>query len=386
MLVFAQVVVKRFQWNRFGRPCHTGKHSSCPGLPMKVESTNDVQTIPRLDQPAVIHAATPLEARGVDELAHVFSQEVAFNNLALSQRTLGVRVPPTEQLAQLYDQLGHPAQATLASISRRIRLQLLQRPSIDKLLELTGGDPARTFVVLKHVAAQADTEVRASEAALARDALARLEVRFKGQIHAGLNIAMALQAASGDPQERQALRALYYASVVTRQSLSTMMQALLGLYGAEQFSVGIRLMRGALADDIAAQVPSVPTALLRTLMLGLQSCGQLSGLLSNCQALIQRLRIEHDAVSLLQRLLGYASTGIAAAEVQLLADDLGRNAPPRHLVSLNAIYPVVQQLPQALWLDGRARQEALNSFLLVMDELARIERGPTRFAGEGIPG
>ena len=61
------------------------------------------------------------------------------------------------------------------------------------LLDLADGDPARTFVVLKYVAAQADTEVRPSEAGLARDAIARLEARFKGQIQAGLNIAAALQ-------------------------------------------------------------------------------------------------------------------------------------------------------------------------------------------------
>ncbi|PAM34968.1 SepL/TyeA/HrpJ family type III secretion system gatekeeper, partial [Acinetobacter baumannii] len=97
----------------------------------------------------------------------------------------------------------------------------------------------------------------------------------------GLNIAMALQAASDDPQERQAVRALYYASVVVRQSLASMMQSLLGVYGGEQFATGLKVMRRALADDIAACTSSVPTAQLRTLLQGLQSCGQLSGVLCN---------------------------------------------------------------------------------------------------------
>jgi type III secretion protein W len=260
-------------------------------MSMKVEFSPDVQTVQPLDQPVVSPTSVPVPAKGMDELAYLFNQEVDLNSRTLSERKIGVRVLPMEQLAQFYEQLGHPAQATLASISRRVRWQLLQQPHLDKLLELAGGDPARAFVVLKYVAAQADTEVRPSEAALARDAIAKLEVRFKGQIQAGLNIAVALQAACVDPQERQALRTLYYASVVTRQSLATMMQALLGVYGGERFADGLKVMRKALADDIAASVSSLPTPLLRTLLLGLQSCGQLSAVLAGCHALLQRLGI-----------------------------------------------------------------------------------------------
>ncbi|HCT04073.1 MULTISPECIES: type III secretion system gatekeeper subunit SctW [unclassified Pseudomonas] len=353
---------------------------------MKVESSNDVRTIQHLDLPVVSPPATArTPVKGVDETTQLFNPEVEAHSRTLNQRALGVRVPPAEKLAQLYEQLGHPAQATLAATSRRIRLQLLQQPGVDRLLEMTGGDPARAFVVLKHVAARADAEVRKSEAALARAAITKLEVRFKGEIQAGLNIAAALQAVGVDPKERQALRTLYYASVVTRQSLATMMQALLGMYGGARFGVGLKLMRKALADDIAAMVSSMPTPMLRTLLQGLQSCGQLSGVLAGCQALTQRLCIEHDAVALLQGLLGYAGSGIEAGEVLRLGDELGGGPLDRQLVSLNALYPLFQQLPLALWTDSRTRQETLQGFLVVMDELDRIHRGPTRFAGEPRP-
>lgn len=348
---------------------------------MKVESTPDVQTLQSLDQPVVsgtTRAQVPVAAPVVDDLANLFSQEVAFNSKALSQRSMGVRITPVEQLSQLYDQLGHPAQASLAAISRRVRLQLLQQPGVDKLLEITGNDPARTYVILRQVTAQAEAEVRKTEAALARDALAKLEVRYRREIQAGLNIAMALQAATDDPQERQAMRALYYASVVVRQSLATMMQALLGVYGGEQFAAGLNVMRRALADDIAAQASSIPGAKLRTLLLGLQSCGHLSGVLSSCESLIQRLEVEHDAVVLLQRLLGYAGGGIACAEVQRLAGDLSHETSAGQLVSLNGIYPMLKGLPLALWRDNRGRQEGLHNVLLVMDELTRQEKLPAR--------
>jgi type III secretion protein W len=68
---------------------------------------------------------------------------------------------------------------------------------------------ARAFVVLGRPWRPRRTlKVRPSEAGLARDAIARLEARFKGQIQAGLNIAAALQIVGVDPHERQALRAL----------------------------------------------------------------------------------------------------------------------------------------------------------------------------------
>lgn len=348
---------------------------------MKVESIPDVQALQSLDRPAAVSTApaqASVAAPAADDLANLFSQEVAFNSKALNQRALGARVTPVEQLSQLYDQLGHPAQANLAAISRRVRLQLLQQPGIDKLLELTGNDPARTYVVLRQVTAQAEAEVRKTEAALARDALAKLELRYQREIQAGLNIAMALHVATDDPQERQAMRALYYATVVVRQSLATMMQSLLGIYGGEQFAAGLNVMRRALADDIAAQASSIPSAKLRTLLLGLQSCGQLGGTLSHCVQLIQRLKVEHDAVVLLQRLLGYASGGIAPAEVQRLAGDLAGGSSTGQLTTLNGIYPMLKSLPLPLWRDSRGRQEGLHNVLVVMDELTRLEKLPPR--------
>ncbi len=154
------------------------------------------------------------------------------------------------------------------------------------------------------------------------------------------------------------------------------------MYGGERLADGLNMMRKALVDDIAAKVSSLPTPLLRSLLQGLQSCGQLSGVLSGCNALLQRLGIDHDAVSLLQRLLGYAGAGIAAAEILRLGSDLSGSSNVQQLLALNALYPLVQQLPLAIWLDGRVREETLRGFLTVMGELDRMTRGPARSPGE----
>ncbi|MGR3888416.1 TyeA family type III secretion system gatekeeper subunit [Pseudomonas sp. 1152_12] len=345
---------------------------------MKVESPKDAPSTLRLDQSAAAPVSTPAPEK-VNELARLFDQEVVVDNRA--QWAKSIHVPPPERLAQLYEQLGHPAQESLAAISRRFRQQLPYHPSVDKLLELAEGDPARAFVVLKHLEAHANSEGRLSEATMAREAVALLTVGFKGEIQAGLTFAMALLEAGGDPQERQALRALYYSSVATRQSLVTMMQALLGVYGVDTFSDRLSSMRKALADDIAVLVSSMTTPRLRTLLLALQSCGQLSTVLAGCQALNERLGIDYDAVSLLQRLLGYAGSGIDASEILRFGHDLGSGLNTRQVVLLNALYPLIRELPLALWPDSRVRQGALDSFLSVMGELDRIERGPQQFAG-----
>ncbi|KTC27237.1 type III secretion regulator RspJ [Pseudomonas sp. ABAC21] len=346
---------------------------------MKVEFPKDVSSARHLDQSATAAVSAPAPAK-VDELAQIFDREVLAGNAAM--RATAIRIPPSEQLTQLYDQLGYPAQESLAAISRRFRHQLQHNVSVDKWVELAEGDPARAFVVLKHLEVQLDSEARPSEAGKARDAIALLSVGFKGEIQAGLAFAGTLLESGGDPQERQALRALYYASIATRQSLATIMQALLGAYGGDTFSARLGNMRKALADDIAALVSSMTTPRLRTLLLALQSCGQLGTVLASCHALIERLGIDHDAVSLLQRLLGYAGSGIDAGEILRLGHDLGHNPSLRQVVLLNALYPLMRDLPLALWPDSRVRQNALDCFIAVMGELERSERKPSRFAGD----
>lgn len=346
---------------------------------MKVESLTDLPSAQRLDQSAVAAFSQPAPAK-VDQLVQRFDQEVVLQNQAL--RAMPIRVPPTEQLAQIYDQLGHPAQESLPTIARRFAQHLPQNPSVDKWVELAEGDPARAFVVLKHLEVHADSDGRSPLAAKARDAIALLTVGFKGEILAGLKFATKLLEAVGDPQERQALRALYYASVATRQSLATMIQALLGVYGGDTFSARLSSMRKALADDIAVLVSSMTTPRLRTLLLALQSCGQLGAVLAGCQALKERLGLDHDAVSLLQRLLGYAGSGIDAGEILRLGSDLGSAQNIRQVVLLNALYPLIRQLPLPLWPDSRVRQGTQDSFLAVLGELERAERAAFHSAGD----
>lgn len=316
----------------------------------------------------------------------LFSQQVESRSKVLSQRNIRTvttdaqvqKIQSIRQLSELYEQLGHPGQVSLGQLARLVRQELLLNPSVETLVVLTGGDPARTHVVLNYVTIQAQAEGRHRDASQSLDFQEQVNAQYAQQIQAGMNIAKALKTASGDPSLRQLMRNLYYASVVMRQSLVTMMQALLGLFGEEGVSTGLSMMSSALADDIAAQRPSQPTSKLRTLLLGLQSCSQLGGVLNSCRMFIQGLptagpQVEQEAVSLLQRLLGYANTGIDINEVECLIWALGSQSPSSQLTSLNRIYPLVQRLPLAVWADQKSRQDALQVFLKLMDERTYAE-------------
>ena len=316
----------------------------------------------------------------------LFSQKTESSSKETAQRTLRAsgaeirvrRIEGIEQLMALYEQLGHPGQASLSQVARQVRQDMSSRSSLDSLIELTGGDPARTSVVLSYVTAWAQSEGHDADVALSHSYQDQLHTQHAGPVQAGMNIARGLSTISDDASLRQAVRTLYYANVVRRQSPAIIMQALLGMFGDKGFSVGLKMMSRALADDMAAQRPSLPTNKLRAVMLGLQSCRQLGSVLNSCRRFIEQMprhekSIELAAVSLLQRLLGYASEGIDLRESQSLGRDLGATNPDSHLLMLNRVYPLIQRLPLAIWCDQRNRQDTLRFLMGLMDELTQSE-------------
>ena len=351
---------------------------------MKVDGRNDTAQI-LLSSRAVGGATAQSSAQSAaEEVGMLFSQKAEGSSKALAQRELRTvdarvqKVQGIQQLNALYEQLGHPAQLSLGLLARQVRQELAANAGVETLLGLTGDDPARTSVVLHYVTAQARAQGRERDTVLAQTVQEQLHARYARQIQAGLNIALALKTTEGDAALRQAVRTLYYTSVVLKQSLASITQALLELFGEEGVSNGVRMMARALADDLAAHRPSLPTIKLRTLLSGLNGCTQLSSLLYSCRLLVERLSCADvqaglSPVSLLQHLLGYASTGIADDEVQRLSRELAGHSLSSQLFSLNQLYPLIQQLPLAVWSDPQSRQDALQAILRRMGEHTQSE-------------
>ena len=351
---------------------------------MKVDGRNDTAQMMLSSRAFEVRPAHSFvqSAAAAEEVGMLFSQKAESSSKAMSQRELRTtdlrvqRVQGIAQLNELYEHLGHPGQVSLGLLALQVRRELASNTGVENLLTLTGGDPTRTSVVLQYVTAQARLQGRERDTERAQHVQAQLHTGYSRQIQAGLNIA--LTTAAGDAALRQAVRTLYYSSVVLKQSLVSIIQAALELFDEEGVDDGLRMMRRALADDMAACRPSVPTIKLRTLLTGLQGCTQLSSILHSCRLFTERLssrerQAELSPVSLLQRLLGYASTGIDSEEVQSLSRQLGGDNLSSQLVSLNQVYPLVQRLPQAIWNDSASRQDALQSFLNLMGEHTQSE-------------
>jgi type III secretion protein W len=357
---------------------------------MKLDLHTNARIAARLTQAAVAVAAPEKPAvkggqsaqtNSMEEVGMTFSHHVERSSKALRQRhirgarneTNKPRIEDRSRLEEEYEQLGHPGKISLDDMARDTGILLGRQPMLQEVVDSTGGDPARTDVVLQEVARLAEAAGQKLEAKRARDYLQMLRDRYSGEIQAGMNIAQALRAAGGDPVLRQAVRRLYYDTVVLKQSLSTMMQSLLGLFGESEFVPGLDMMRTALADDIAAETPSRPTAKLRVLLLGLNASTQLSGVLQGCRSLIERLASSCPAtqltsVGLLQRLLAFAAGGLTPSEVRRIGRELGGEQEREQLITLNALYPVIQRLPLPLWRDGKSRQAALKNVLTLLDQ------------------
>lgn len=361
---------------------------------MKVEAPTNAHIAVNLAQAAsaVAGIGRPVEpsqvaqSNSMEEVGMTFSHHMERTSKALSQRRIRnarsevgrTRVETREQLEEWYDQLGHPGKQSLGAMAAQAGVLLNGEPVLEELVQSTGGDPARTDLILQQTLLEAEAQGRLVEAKRARDYLQRLREGYGAQIQAGMNIAEALRASGGDPQLRQAVRRLYYDTVVLKQSLPTMMQALLGLFGEAAFVSGLDMMRRALADDIAAHSPSRPTALLRTLLIGLAASTQLSSVLQSCRSLLEQLAnrcpaSQLTAVLLLQRMLGFVGSGLSAAEVRRIGRELGGEQEHDQLVCLNGLYPVLKRLPLALWRDAKSRQAALKNLLVLLDERSRGE-------------
>ena len=86
-----------------------------------------------------------------------FSHHVERNTKALSQRRIRnarsevgqVRVETREQLEEWYDQLGHPGKQSLGAMAAQAGVLLSGQPVLEELVQSTGGDPARTDLILK---------------------------------------------------------------------------------------------------------------------------------------------------------------------------------------------------------------------------------------------
>ncbi|MGE7955644.1 type III secretion system gatekeeper subunit SctW [Pseudomonas sp. NPDC089530] len=357
---------------------------------MKINSYNDVLPLDLLPRPPFAAETASATAKNplidsMEEVALKFSESVERHSKSLDERQISEstrgqqRVERIEKLAELYRLLDHSDQPSLEQQARRMQQVLQQQPSLQAALSLGDQDPARTDILLQQALRLAMNEGRESEAQSTRGLIDELRQVHGERIRAGFNTASAIALFSRDPEQRSAMRQLYYQAIVGQQPLASLLESLLERFGDEQLGRGLRTLQRALADDIAALAPSLPGGVLGSMLRGLGSCGQLNNLLKACQALLERLSQQQSRsgmtpLAMGKRVLRFCANGFFARDLTLLGEDTLGQAP--HLLPwfFNGLYPLLQNLPLVLWKDLKTRQNGLRLLHNLMDELARQER------------
>jgi type III secretion protein W len=356
---------------------------------MKISNYNDALPLDLLPRPLFGTEATAATAKNplidsMEEVALKFSESIERHSKSLDERHIsdasrGQRVERIEKLVELYRLLDHGDQPSLEQQARRMQQQLQQQPSLQAALSVADNDPARTDILLQQAMRLSLAEGLDGEAQNTRELIDELRLVHGDKIRAGFNTASAIALFSRDPQQRAAMRRLYYKAIVGQQPLASLLEALLEHFSEEQFARGLRTLQRALADDIAALSPSLPGNVLGSMLRGLGSCGQLNNLIKACHDLLQRLsqkqrRESMTPLAMSKRLLRFCANGFFARDLTLLSGDTLDNAPHLQPLYFNGLYPLLQNLPLVLWKDLKTRQNGLRLLHNLMEQLARQER------------
>ncbi|AUX71529.1 type III secretion system gatekeeper subunit SctW [Erwinia pyrifoliae] len=332
---------------------------------------------------------SPLED-SMEEVSMTFAEHVERKSKALNQRRVvaqpGSRaqqhIERIEKLDELLKLLEHPQHARLETQNQKMQtlLQHASSPGMDELLHAAGGDPARCDLLLRHTLLQAQ---RTQNSDLANKAMQSLELLHKekgAEVSAGLNTASAIASFSTDPTQKQAMRQLYYQTIVHLQSGNAMLDALLNSFGGAHFNQGLRTLQRALADDIASRSSSIPRRALQKILSSLQDASNISQTLTASKTLLTRLAgklpsVSFTSLELTRRLLNLSGNGAYLRDLQNLSRDVAGQHPHHQVLFLSGLVPLVYHLPLGLWRDDKSknRQMALNLLRKVISDYAGQE-------------
>lgn len=332
---------------------------------------------------------SPLED-SMEEVSMTFAEQVERKSKALHQRKVVAQpgnramqhIERIEKLDELMKLLEHPQHARLETLNQKMQTLLGRSPSphLDELLEAAGNDPVRCDVMLRHTLVQAQ---RAQNTELAGSAVQSLEILHKekgAEVSAGLNTASAIASFSTDPTQKQAMRQLYYQTIVHQQSGNAMLDALLNSFGSVHFTQGLRTLQRALSDDLAARSSSIPRRTLQKILASLQDAGNISQTLTASKILLKRLGgklpdVNFSPLELTRRLLNLSGNGAYLRDLQNLSRDVAGQQPHHQVLFLSGLVPLIYHLPLGLWRDDKSknRQMALNLLRTAISEYAAHE-------------
>lgn len=353
---------------------------------------NDIDDQAPVGSPAKASEARPSHDKALndamEEVTASFGEQVERKSKALSRRQISqpqsrmlANIERIEKLTELFQLLENPKHPTLDQQIRQMQALLQQSapPTVDAILQAAGGDAARSDIVLRHVLSQAQQQQDAALTQAASQSLTQLQKEKGPEVRAGLNTAAAISLFSTDPNQKQALRELYYQRIVHHQSPAALLDALLERFDAQHFAAGLRTLQRALAADIASLAPSISKPVLSRMLSNLNDSRQLSHTLSASQSLLARLASRMpectlSAVELTRRLIGLSGNGAYARDLHNLGREVAGQDMQRQLLFFNGLLPLVNDLPHPLWRDAKNRLTALQLIRGLIGDVAQYEK------------
>ncbi|GAB7258363.1 type III secretion system gatekeeper subunit SctW [Dickeya ananatis] len=353
---------------------------------------NDIDDQEPVGSPAKASEARPSHDKALndamEEVTASFGEQVERKSKALSRRQISqpqsrmlANIERIEKLTELFQLLENPKHPTLDQQIRQMQALLQQSapPTVDAILQAAGGDAARSDIVLRHVLSQAQQQQDAALTQAASQSLTQLQQEKGPEVRAGLNTAAVISLFSTDPNQKQALRELYYQRIVHQQSPTALLDALLERFDAQHFAAGLRTLQRALAADIASLAPSISKTALSRMLSNLNDSRQLSHTLSASQSLLARLASRMpectlNAVELTRRLIGLSGNGAYARDLHNLGREVAGQDRQRQLLFFNGLLPLVNDLPHPLWRDAKNRLTALQLIRGLIGDVAQYEK------------
>jgi len=265
----------------------------------------------------------------------------------------------------------------------RNALRQTPAPDSDTLLENTGGDPARSALLLRMLGQQAEESGDGELAALAGAQLDKLQQSHGETIRAGNNTATAIAGYTRDPQRKQSLRNLYYDSIVHQQSAMMMLDMLLELIDSRNLLPTLRTLQRALADDIAALAPSISVITLGRIHRGLRDAARISQTLTDSNTFLQRMQsklpaVAMNALTLARRVLQISHNGAYQSDFSRLAEEIVGQSKQHLPLFFSSLFPLVHGLPASLWPEPDHRTNALKLLRGMITDVAKIEQQQQR--------
>lgn len=314
-------------------------------------------------------------ASAAEELTFQFSESMERKMKSLSTRSFQPaestkRAETIEKLRALYELLDNEFNQQNLKLQAK---QIYQYAANGQEIKLSDANiPAASYILLKEAHNFAFSNNNTDARLAIEKKLEELDKKDGRKINAGLNTAEQLHSAYKDSSKRDAMRHIYYQSILGSSSLSGLMHALLDTFGERDLSSSINVLTKAVLEDMNALRPSSSREHLSLKLKDLNGMNCARSLINDCKAFIGNIKNkknvpEGDAIVLTKSILTMTSGSIFSNDLHRLANEFVGSDPEQKLVFLNSFFPFVKSLPQALWNNAKSRMTGLDTMLAHME-------------------